>query len=157
MTRRPVLPFLAATTAWLLTGAAFAADAAPFGPNDPRGRWITQSGNLEVEIAPCGSALCGTVTKVLANHAMSRSSEPMTPADPRPALGMKILIDLAADEGDTPPSTWRGQIYNREKAKTYRCRVQVEAAPGAQAELVVRGYVGLPLFGQTQRWRRAAD
>jgi hypothetical protein len=35
--------------------------------------------------------------------------------------------------------------------------VQVEAAPGAQAELVVRGYVGLPLFGQTQRWRRAAD
>jgi uncharacterized protein (DUF2147 family) len=154
---RHLLPLILATTCCLLTGVAHAADAAPFGPTDPRGRWITQSGNLEVEIAPCGAALCGTVTKVLANNSMSRSGEPMTPADPRPALGMKLLIDLAPDEGETPASTWRGQVYNRENAKTYRCRVQVEAAPGAQAELLVRGYVGLPLFGQTQRWRRAAD
>lgn len=159
MTRRPGSRFVllfAAVGAWLLAGTASAADAAPFGPTDPRGRWITQSGNLEVEVAPCGAALCGTVVKVLANNSMRRDGEPMAPTDPRPALGMKILVDLVADEGETPPATWRGQIYNRENAKTYRCRVQVEAPPGVQGELVVRGYVGLPLFGQTQRWRRAA-
>ncbi|MBC7956810.1 MAG: DUF2147 domain-containing protein [Cytophagales bacterium] len=123
--------------------------------NDPRGRWVTASGNLEVEIAPCGNALCGTVTKVLANNSMSRDGEPMAPADPRPALGMKILVDLVPDEGDAAPKVWRGQIYNRENAKTYRAKVEIETRPNAQAELLVRGYVGLPLFGQTQRWLRA--
>lgn len=152
---RPLVSFYAATLAALLCGTAAAEGAAPFGASDPRGRWVTASGNLEVEIAPCGAALCGTVTKVLANNSMSRSGEPMVPADPRPALGMKLLIDLVPDEVDTPPRTWRGQIYNRENAKTYRCKVEVEARPNAQSELVLRGYVGLPLFGQTQRWSRA--
>ena len=136
-------------------GAALLNTVAVAQGTDPRGRWITASGNLEVEIAPCGNALCGTVTKVLANNSMSRDGQPMTPADPRPPLGMKILIDLVPDEGDTPPKVWRGQVYNRESAKTYSAKVEVEARPNAQAELLVRGYVGLPLFGQTQRWLRA--
>ncbi|HEX3141165.1 MAG TPA: DUF2147 domain-containing protein [Rhizobacter sp.] len=143
-----------ALCAALLSTAALAQSAAPYGANDPRGRWITASGNLEIEIAPCGSALCGTVTKVLANNSMSRDGQPMTPADPRPALGMKILIDLLPDEGDAS-TVWRGQLYNRENAKTYRAKVEVQARPDAQSELHVRGYVGLPLFGQTQRWLRA--
>ena len=43
----------------------------PAQATDPRGRWITANGNLEVEIAPCGNALCGTVTQVLGNRSMS--------------------------------------------------------------------------------------
>ena len=39
------------------------------------GRWITASGNLEIEIAPCGQALCGTVVRVLANNSMSSSGK----------------------------------------------------------------------------------
>ncbi|MBC7994156.1 MAG: DUF2147 domain-containing protein [Rhizobacter sp.] len=147
-------PLFVTLCAALLSPLA-AAQSAPFGPADPRGRWITASGNLEVEIAACGNALCGTVTKVLSNNSMSRDGQPMTPADPRPALGLKLLIDLLPDESDTPPTTWRGQIYNRENAKTYRAKVEVEAKPNTQGELLVRGYVGIPLFGQTQRWLRA--
>ena len=57
-------------------------------PKAPLGRWITESGNLEVEIAPCptnangtasantgGSSgtntLCGKVVRVLANRSMA--------------------------------------------------------------------------------------
>ena len=44
-------------------------------PKAPLGRWITESGNLEVNIAPCnpagGNALCGKVVRVLANRSMS--------------------------------------------------------------------------------------
>jgi len=153
-----MLPRLFITLCASLLSAAAAAQATPpFGVNDPRGRWVTASGNLEVEIAPCGPALCGTVTKVLTNNSMSRQDSPMTPADPRPALGMKLLIDLLPDEGETPPTTWRGHVYNRENGKTYRCKVEVEAKPGAPGELVMRGYVGIPLFGSTQRWQRAAS
>ncbi|MGH6646887.1 DUF2147 domain-containing protein [Aquabacterium sp.] len=118
-------------------------------PPDPRGRWITASGNLEVEVAPCGPALCGTATQVLANRSMSPdSNEPMQPVDARPALGMKILIDFKPDPGEA--GHWHGQIYNRETGKTYRCQMSI----GQAGELVLRPYVGLPLFGKTQVWQR---
>src|SRR5215470_1418957 len=112
------------------------------------GRWVTASGNLEVEIAPCDAALCGTVTKVLANRSMAEPGKEMAPVDPRTVLGLKVLsgfVPAGADE-------WQGEIYNRENGKTYRCIIAV-AGPD---ELKVRPYVVLPLFGQTQIWRRVA-
>lgn len=116
---------------------------------DPRGRWITENGNLEVEIADCGPNLCGHVAKVLGNKSMMPGGGEMKPVDTRPALGMKILIDLAPSGGN-PPSEWTGSLYNRENAKTYRGRLRMDGEA-----LEVRGYVGLPLFGRTQRWTRA--
>ncbi len=110
------------------------------------GRWITESGNLEVEIAPCGQALCGTVVKVIANNSMSAPGTAMTPADTRSPLGMKILKDFTPS-GD---GEWKGRIYNRESGETYDC-VMALLAPD---QLKVRGYKGLPLFGKTQVWSR---
>jgi uncharacterized protein (DUF2147 family) len=127
--------------------------------SDPRGRWITASGNLEVEIAPCGAALCGTVTKVLGNKSMSRDGAEMVPVDTRPALGMSLLHDFVrSDGGDeaSPASEWSGQIYNRENGKTYSCLMSVSTESKPTGELVLRPYVGMPLFGKTQRWQRVA-
>jgi uncharacterized protein (DUF2147 family) len=118
------------------------------GPAAPRGHYLTASGNLEVEVAPCGEALCGTVSKVIANHSMSRPGEAMQAADDRPALGMKILLDFKPD-GDNA-GTWQGRIYNRENGKTYDCRMTLDEAGNLQ----LRAYVGLPLFGKTQVWQR---
>ena len=112
------------------------------------GRWITESGNLEVEIAPCGDALCGTVTRVIANRSMSAPGQEMDAADKRPALGMQILTGLLPSGDD---GTLAGEIYNRENAKTYSVRLTMD---GPQ-QLLVRPYVGLPLLGKTQLWRRA--
>jgi uncharacterized protein (DUF2147 family) len=117
---------------------------------DPRGRWITASGNLEVEVAPCGQTLCGTVTQVIANHSMSPGGDDMKPVDTRPALGMTILIDFQPD-ADADHTQWQGQIYNRENGKTYSCQMSLSPT----GELVLRAYVGLPLFGKTQLWRRS--
>ncbi len=127
-------------------------------PSDPRGRWITASGNLEVEIAPCGQALCGVVTQVLGNKSMSRGAEAMQPVDTRPALGMTLLKDFVpttgAQEG-AKPEQWQGEIYNRENGKTYQCHMSLQAAPDGRTALALRVYVGLPLFGKTQYWQRA--
>jgi uncharacterized protein (DUF2147 family) len=110
------------------------------------GRWITQSGNLEIEIAPCGEALCGTTVKILANHSMSSPGvEDSNPARP----GLEVLRDLAPD-GE---NRWDGHIFNRENGKTYRCRLTLLSS----GDLEVRPYVGLPIFGQSQIWRRAFD
>lgn len=139
---RPAHRFTLAALAAVSFAAAQAAGPAPLG------RWITESGNLEVEVAPCGDALCGTVVRVLANRSMSAPGQEMAPVDGRPALGMTILSQLRPG-GD---GEWNGSIYNRENGKTYSVRVSPGTAAG---ELLVRGYVGLPLFGKTQVWRRA--
>jgi uncharacterized protein (DUF2147 family) len=158
------------SAAWAVAASAPAVGAAsppaPIKPveqaaqaTSPLGSWITASGNLEVDVAPCGAALCGTVTRVLANRSMSREGAEMVPVDTRPALGMTLLRDFVRSDGGeptTPASEWTGEIYNRENGKSYRCRMAVQTDKQAGGELVLRAYVGIPLFGQTQRWQRVA-
>jgi len=112
----------------------------------PVGRWLTQSGNFEIDIASCGAALCGTVVRVLGNQSMSQPGVEMKSPDAPAALGMKILTELTpSDDGE-----WEGRIYNRENGKTYDCRVGLSAPD----QLEIRAYVFLPLFGKTQVWTR---
>src|SRR5208283_2381066 len=67
--------------AMAIGGAASAAER-------PDGRWISQSGNVEIQIAPCGSALCGTVVRVMAN----RSMESLAASKAPPArVGLRII------------------------------------------------------------------
>jgi len=137
-------PVLAALC--LSFAAATAAHAA-----DPRGLYLTQSGNFEVAVAPCGAALCGKVSKVIANHSMSRPGEAMQATDGRDPMGLPLLLNFVAD-GDpgSEPTQWRGEIYNRENGKTYSCLMSLDA----RGDLVLRAYVGLPIFGKTQVWQR---
>lgn len=128
-------------------------------PKAPLGRWITESGNLEVDIAPCNAGsgsnsasatpLCGKVVRVLANRSMGAPGTDMAAADARPALGMTLLSGLRPTDGG---SEHLGEIYNRENAKTYRAAL----TPAEPDQLLVRAYVGIPLFGKTQVWRRPA-
>lgn len=142
----------------VLSFALLAATAgAQAGPGDPRGLWLTASGNLEVRIESCGAALCGKVARVIANQSMSRPGEAMDAAA-RPAHeGMAILSDFlpsaaeTAEDGRRLATEWRGRIFNRENGKTYDCLMSV--APGNGA-LTLRPYVVLPLFGKTQSWQR---
>jgi len=132
---------------WLCAAPAFGQSAAAGGAERPVGRWLTDNGNLEVEIARCGEAFCGTVVKVLANRSMGGDGE-MKAADNRSPLGMIILKDFTSSgDGD-----WSGEIYNRENAKTYSCKITL----GGPDQLVVRPYVGLPMFGRTLIWKRVA-
>jgi uncharacterized protein (DUF2147 family) len=138
---------IALASIWLAATPAFGQSAAPNGADGLLGRWLTQTGNLEVEIAPCGASLCGTVTKVLANRAMSGSGE-MVPTDNRSPLGMKILRNFASS-GD---GKWYGELYDRENAKTYPCKITL----GAPDQLIVHPYLGLSIFGKTLFWKRVA-
>lgn len=140
---------LAVAACSILTTSAFSQQANADSQSIERGRWITQSGNLEVEIAPCANALCGTVMRVIANNSMSKPGAAMAAADARSPLGMKILSDFKPS-GD---AEWKGSIYNREDGETYDC-VMTLVAPD---QLKIRAYKGLPLFGKTQLWRRVAE
>lgn len=110
-------------------------------PQPPLGRWLTQSGNLVIEIAPCGPALCGIVAEVRANRSMEDSRKAI--AGPPPAIGMKLITDLVP-YGDE----WQGKIFNRENGKTYDCLISRDGP-----NLKVRPYVFVSLIGQTQIWK----
>lgn len=110
------------------------------------GRWITESGNVEVDIASCGEALCGTVVRVLGNRSMSRPGETMKAADTRSPLGMQVMSDFKpAGSGE-----WRGYIYNREDGKTYDCLIELVD----HDRLKVQPFKGDPASGKMQVWRR---
>lgn len=146
--RRPVRRLSVAGLALLALTSAASADA-PAPTERILGRWITESRNLEVEIAPCGVALCGTVTRVLANRSMQNLEVEVKSFDGRPALGMTILSEFTSAGG----GEWNGKIYNRENGKTYKCVI----VPLGPTQLSVRGYVLLPLFGKTQIWNRVVE
>lgn len=125
------------------TGAPSA--ASPSSKPSVEGEWITQSGNLAVAIAPCGQALCGTVSRVLGNRSMADPAKAMS--GPEPAVGLLILSDLEPVED----GGFKGRILNRENGKTYDCRISLQP----DDVLKVRAYRLMPLFGKTQVWTRA--
>jgi uncharacterized protein (DUF2147 family) len=129
---------------WMVAALAAACFAGPAAAADIEGVWRTASGNLEVEIKPCGAAFCGTVVRVLASHSMAN---PGTDLADEPGLGLVLLSNfLPAADG-----SWEGFIYDREAVQTYRCNLSLDAS----GRLVVLGYLGHHALGRSQIWTRA--
>lgn len=63
----------------------------------------------------------------------------------QPILGMEIIWDMKP-KGDN----WAGgRIMDPENGKTYKCKMQVK-----NGVLEVRGFIGIPALGRTQKWYR---
>ena len=126
---------MGAVLAAALGGAACAADR-------PDGLWVSQSGNVEVQIGACGQALCGRVVRVMANHSMGGPGESAAP----PAQVGQVLMSDFAPSGE---GQWTGHLFNREDGRTYDCVI----TPAGRT-MDVRAYVFLPIFGKSQTWTR---
>lgn len=126
------------------------------------GTWLTASKSAEIQIAPCPNAsngpICGTVVKL--NDPKDAGGKPVAPegvvdtrnADPalrtRKVLGMVLLYNFVKT---TDPNTFEeGTIYNGENGKTYKANMSLQP----DGSLKLRGYVGTPMFGETQIWTR---
>jgi uncharacterized protein (DUF2147 family) len=109
----------------------------------PTGRWMTPDHDAVIQIAPCGAELCGQIVGMV-----------LQPSDPVPRdwagasqCDLTILRAAAAREGDGSV-VWRGIIVNPRNGAAYHAQFKI----GADHQLHLRGYVGLPVFGLTQRW-----
>ena len=152
MKRTPALILLSVSVVLVIVAGLFMMSPANSAATDPsiaKGRWLTESGNLEIDVSPCGDKLCGIVSRVLSNRSMSRPDQEMQPADGKSALKMQILSDFVVADG----GSWVGKIYNRENGKTYDC-VMKGLSPD---KLEIRAYKFLPIFGKTQIWTRVSD
>lgn len=83
---------------------------------DATGVWrteATQEGYLEVRIAPCGAALCGTILR--ARDLQGREH-------PYPHVGRWMIRNMAP----TGPNSWgNGQIWNPRNDRTFRSRMEL--------------------------------
>jgi uncharacterized protein (DUF2147 family) len=151
----------------LLLAAALALFAVPVAAQQSAvmGTWLTASGVAQVKIGPCadpsGGALCGVIVglinpkgpdgKVVAPQAATdfRNQDPALRS--RKVIGMPLIWGFRKTAD--PNAFEDGQIYNGENGKIYSAKISLEP----DGRLRLRGYVGSPMFGETQLWTRVSQ
>ena len=115
------------------------------------GRWLSESGKGVVEIYPCADKLCGKLVWLAdpirdGAPAVDRNNKDAAQKQ-RPLCGLMMLGDFRQLEANRWGDGW---IYSPENGKTYRANMTLDGEL-----LKLRGYIGIPLLGETQTWTRA--
>jgi len=134
------LAFLALLLSFGLSiGPSMAAQTA-----DPTGRWITAQHNAVIQIFPCGGNMCGDIVGLLP---AGPSGGMPTDWQGRPQCGMTIIKTAPATDADGTP-VWQGTVLDPRNGSVYQAQIKLDQS----RHLELHGYIGLPVFGQTQTW-----
>jgi uncharacterized protein (DUF2147 family)/fucose 4-O-acetylase-like acetyltransferase len=118
------------------------------------GLWYAEGGAAQVDVHPCGTALCGTIVWLrspfdengCAWHDRSNDSPVLRT---RAIVGLDILRDLRAVHGRD--GVWSGgTIYDPTSGRTYEATARLDGPD----RLEVRGYWKIALLGRTTTWFR---
>ena len=130
------------------------------GADDIAGTWFNQAKDAKVEIAKCGNDYCGKIVW-LKDPTYPAGSKLGTPGTPKlddknpdaarrkePVMGLEIIKGFQFAGGNL----WKnGTIYDPDSGKTYNAKATLVA----HDQLDLRGFVGVSLFGRTEKWTRA--
>ena len=138
-----------ATLFALAIALLMAPDSAKAQASGPTGVWLTQKGDAHVRVAPCGSALCGTIVW-LREPVDPRTGRPPTDehnVDPskrnNPLLGLQIMFGMRpSGEG-----RWSGHFYNSDDGRTYEGNLVLLGPNSVKAE-------GCLLICMGETWQR---
>jgi len=130
---------------WLVLGLlAGAARADTQGSQPELGLWLSQDHNGVFSITPCGQQLCGRMVGM-------RYTGPV-PKDVNGASECNILMLTGFNHISDDDDAWEGHILDPDTGHVYHARIWSPT----DGVLKLRGYVGIPLFGETQTWTRFA-
>lgn len=135
---------------WLAGGLMFHQAAAAIAPGAslastvPTGRWYTADHSAVIQIAPCGQNLCGQIVGIRLAH----------PGDPlpkdwqgRPQCGL-VILQTQPERNAAGEVSWVGSVLDPRNGNVYHATIALDA----NRQLLLHGYLGLPIFGQTQTW-----
>ncbi len=131
--------------------AVLAAAPASAAPADVFGVWLTTNGEAAIEVQPCGANACGRLVWYLEKRTGPDAG--LDSKNPSPEQRSRRLCGITMLGGFRPTATgWEnGWVYDPESGNTYSGTME----PDSSGHLRLRGYVGIPLFGRTEVWRRA--
>ncbi len=137
------------------------ATPAPFAHADQEdslaiGRWLTEDHRGVIDIERCDDGeLCGRLIWFQPERD-ENGKPPIDINNPSPELRTKPLCGLVMLGGfkQTSEHEWSdGWIYNPENGKIYHAKITL----ATDTSLKLRGYIGIPLFGETQLWTRLSS
>lgn len=149
-------------TGGIVAGAVGLASQASAQAPTVMGTWLVASGSAQVRLQPCADPaqgpLCGYIAALI--NPVGPDGTKVAPdaaidfRNPDPALrGRKVIgspVLWGFKQGSDANSFEGGTIYSGENGKTYTANVALQP----DGMLRLRGYVGLPMFGETQVWTR---
>ena len=110
---------------------------------DVLGKWLTESGDAQVEIYMAGNKLNGKIIWLQQGPETKDRHNPDAKLQDRKLMGVNILSGLSKSK-----DKWEGgKIYNPKNGKSYKCSIWLDGD-----QLKVRGYLGM--FYETQTWKR---
>jgi uncharacterized protein (DUF2147 family) len=128
--------------------SAVAPAADPAGPS-VLGDWTAPDKSI-VRIYKCNSAICMKIVYV--NPAIGHTTDGL---NPDPAKRGQPLCGLVIGTGFLQKNASRaegGTLYDPESGNTYSGTLTLDGAM-----LRLHGYIGLPVFGRTEDWRRTPE
>jgi uncharacterized protein (DUF2147 family) len=105
------------------------------------GLWLTKNHDGIIKISTCDGGLCAEITGMILDH----------PTDPTPVdyrgvsqCHLKLITDAKPIRSDL----WKGHILDPRNGSRYGVELHLDG----NNNLALRGYLGIPLFGETQTW-----
>jgi uncharacterized protein (DUF2147 family) len=110
------------------------------------GQWNTPAGSV-VRVDHCGQQICMWIVVV-----SKTAPSTVDIYNPDPAKRKRSICGLQIGSGfvlRAPDEARDGTLYDPKTGKTYHGQIKLNGN-----RLDLRGYVGIPLFGETQTWIR---
>lgn len=138
--------FFAALLIAVLPALAEYANASP-----ATGLWLTEKKGVIVKIYDCDGALCGQ-TVWLKKMSFKDGTPRLDAKNPDPSLRDRHWCGIHVIKGVKPKAAgkWEGgKVYDPKTGETFDFDIE-KTSKG----LKVRGYLGLPLLGKSEKWTR---
>jgi uncharacterized protein (DUF2147 family) len=140
MIKRLALSFACCVALLIISAPAVMADN-----HSPEGLWLTENERSVISIKRCPEGYCGFIHWITEGGMQFDEKNDDPALHNRPLCGMKILWGFKQQNA----TNWiDGNIYKADDGDLYNATLQTLP----KGTLLVRGYVGMPLFGKSQVW-----
>ena len=121
-------------------GARSPAHATPAAIPSIIGEWETKDHDGVFRVMQCGTEICGDLV------GLSYTKDVPKDHNGHSECGLRMLTGFTPDQGAA--GHWNGHILDPDSGHVYHAKIWI-APSGA---LKLRGFVGVPLFGETETW-----